>query len=162
MWVTFDDIAQDAILDEERKKHRFRKMIEKRRRMDAADDDNEDGNKDAIGGLTSMFSTRPVKKRPKKGEEDNSSKLDLVRKVDQSTSTETSFRNVSLIFFINGPIPAPFWLFSSFSHYNFNNTNWKSVDGVQGIWTCGCMMVGADDTTELWKPGLVTAIIYHN
>ena len=98
MWVTFDDIAQDAILDEERKKHRFRKMIEKRRRMDAADDDNEDGNKDAIGGLTSMFSTRPVKKRPKKGEEDNSSKLDLVRKVDQSTSTETSFRNVSLIF----------------------------------------------------------------
>ena len=25
----------------------------------------------------------------------------------------------------NGPIPASFCLFSSFSHYNFNNTNWK-------------------------------------
>ena len=28
----------------------------------------------------------------------------------------------------------------------------KSVDGVLGIRTCGCMMVGADETTELWRP----------
>ena len=30
-----------------------------------------------------------------------------------------------LTFLKNGPIPASFCLFSSFSHYNFNNTNWK-------------------------------------
>ena len=30
-------------------------------------------------------------------------------------------------FLKNGPIPAPFCLFSSFSHYNFNNTNWKKL-----------------------------------
>ena len=49
-----------------------------------------------------------------------------------------------------GPIPASFYLFSSFSHYNLNNTNWKSVDGVLGIWTRSRWMVGADETTELW------------
>ena len=27
----------------------------------------------------------------------------------------------------------------------------KSVDGVLGIWTWGCRMVDADDTTELWQ-----------
>ena len=27
--------------------------------------------------------------------------------------------------FLNGPIPASFCLFSLFSHYNFNKTNWK-------------------------------------
>ena len=43
-------------------------------------------------------------------------------------------------------------LFSSFSHYNFNDTNLKNIDGVLGIPTLGCMMVGADDTTELWWP----------
>ena len=31
----------------------------------------------------------------------------------------------ALVFLKNGPIPASFCLFSSFSHYNFNNTNWK-------------------------------------
>ena len=45
-----------------------------------------------------------------------------------------------------------FCLFSSFSHYNFNNTNWKSISGVLGIRTRGCRMVGADNTTELWQP----------
>ena len=28
----------------------------------------------------------------------------------------------------------------------------KSLDGVLGIQTRGWMMVGADDTTELWRP----------
>ena len=51
--------------------------------------------------------------------------------------------------FLNGLIPASFCLFSSFSHYNFNNTNWKSLDGVLGIWTHGRKMVGADETIEL-------------
>ena len=55
-------------------------------------------------------------------------------------------------FFKNGPISASFCLLSSFSHHNFNNKNWKSTDGVLGIWTHGCRMVGADDTTELWRP----------
>ena len=56
------------------------------------------------------------------------------------------------ILFKNRPIPASFCLFSSFSHCNFNNTNWKSVDSAHGIWTRGRMMVGADDTTELLQP----------
>ena len=49
--------------------------------------------------------------------------------------------------FLNGPIPASFCLFSFFSHYNFNNTNWKSIDGVLEIQTWGRRMVG----TELWR-----------
>ena len=28
----------------------------------------------------------------------------------------------------------------------------KSIDGVLGIRTRGCRMVGADETTELWRP----------
>ena len=28
----------------------------------------------------------------------------------------------------------------------------KSLDGVHGIWTRGRRMVGADKTTELWRP----------
>ena len=28
----------------------------------------------------------------------------------------------------------------------------KSLDGVLGIWTRGRRMVGADETTELWRP----------
>ena len=45
-----------------------------------------------------------------------------------------------------------FCLFSFFSSYNFNNTNWKSIDGVLGIGTRGRRMVGTDETTELWRP----------
>ena len=45
-----------------------------------------------------------------------------------------------------------FLLFSSFSHYNFNNTNWKSTDGVLGIRTSSCRMVGTGNTMELWWP----------
>ena len=51
--------------------------------------------------------------------------------------------------FLNGPLPASFCLFSSFYQYNINYTNWKSVDGVLGIRTCSCTIVG--DTTELWR-----------
>ena len=32
---------------------------------------------------------------------------------------------ISILFYKNGPIPASFCLFSLFSHYNFNKTNWK-------------------------------------
>ena len=42
----------------------------------------------------------------------------------------------------NGTIPASFCLFSSFSHYNFNNTNGKGIDGVLEILTCGYRMAG--------------------
>ena len=45
-----------------------------------------------------------------------------------------------------------FCLFLFFSSYNFNNTNWKSIDGVLGIGTRGRRMVGTDETTELWRP----------
>ena len=54
--------------------------------------------------------------------------------------------------FLYGPILVPFCLFLSFSDYNLINTNWKSVDGVLGIWTLGCRIVGTDETTELWQP----------
>ena len=54
------------------------------------------------------------------------------------------------ILFKNGPIPASFCLFSSFSHYNFNYSNWKSLGGVLGIRTQDCRMVGTDKTKEIW------------
>ena len=68
------------------------------------------------------------------------------------------------IFFLkNGPITATFCLFSLFSlfsHYNFNNTNLKSIDGVLGIRTHGRRIVGADKTTELWRPPRFTLKLY--
>ena len=47
-----------------------------------------------------------------------------------------------------------FRLLSFFSHdkYSTNTLNDKSVDGVLGIRTHGRIMVGADDTSELWRP----------
>ena len=36
--------------------------------------------------------------------------------------------------------------------YNLNYLNWKSLDVVFGIWTRGRRMVGADNSTELWRP----------
>ena len=35
----------------------------------------------------------------------------------------------------------------------------KSIDGVLGTWTHSRMMVGADDTTELWRPPLYKLFI---
>ena len=56
------------------------------------------------------------------------------------------------ICFLNGPILASFCcLLSSFSHYNLNNTI-EAYDGVLWIQTHGRRMVGADDTTEQWRP----------
>ena len=55
---------------------------------------------------------------------------------------------------------ASFCLFSLFSWYNFNNTNWKSVDGVLGIQTRGRKMVGTDETTELWRPPQKFGLFY--
>ena len=66
------------------------------------------------------------------------------------------------LFFKNGPIPASFCLFSYFSHYNFNNTNWKSIDGVLGIRTHGHRMLGADKSTELWRPPIKIFLWAHN
>ena len=51
-----------------------------------------------------------------------------------------------------------FNLFSFFSHsinkfcFNFNNINWKSVDGALGIRTRGHSIKGKDITTELYLP----------
>ena len=53
----------------------------------------------------------------------------------------------------NGPNPASFCLYSSFSQYNdkytTNTINENSVEGVLGTWTRGGRMVGADESTEL-------------
>ena len=53
----------------------------------------------------------------------------------------------------NGPNPVSFCLFSFFSHdkYSTNTINEKSVDGVLGTRTRGGRMVGADESTELWR-----------
>ena len=64
---------------------------------------------------------------------------------------EVSVTTLVFCYLKNGQDPASFCLFSSYSHCNFNNTNLKSIDGVLGIRTNGHrMVVGADDTTDLW------------
>ena len=54
------------------------------------------------------------------------------------TNEPMSITNLRLVvlLFKNGPIPASFSFFSH-SNYNFNVTNWKSVDSVHGIRTRG-------------------------
>ena len=59
--------------------------------------------------------------------------------------------NVHYSVFICGPISASLSILSSFSKYNWI-WNKQSVDVVLGIWTCGCRIVGADGSTELWRP----------
>ena len=54
-------------------------------------------------------------------------------------------------FFKMGQFRPLFCLFSSFSHYNFNNTKLKKHYGELGIQTRGRRMA-ADETTELWRP----------
>ena len=49
--------------------------------------------------------------------------------------------------------PAAFCLFSSLSHekYCIQTINDRSVDGVLGTRTRGGRMVGADESTEIWR-----------
>ena len=69
----------------------------------------------------------------------------------------TSFFYLELLHFFkkSGPIPASFCLFSSFSCYNFN-TNWKKHRWCAWDLNPGRRMVGADETTELWRPRACT------
>ena len=67
--------------------------------------------------------------------------------------TYSPYRQVpKCIVFLMGQSRPLFCLFSFFSSYNFNNTNWKKH------WWCawdsnpGRRMVGADKTTEPWRP----------
>ena len=69
-------------------------------------------------------------------------------KIGTSRQIECNFYS---IFLKMGQSRSLFCLFLSCSQYNFNNTNWKSLDGVLEIWNRGRMIVGADDTTELWR-----------
>ena len=56
----------------------------------------------------------------------------------------------------NGPIPASFlFIFVRFS-LQFQYKLKKSIDGVLGIRTRGHRTVGADETTELWRPPIET------
>ena len=55
-------------------------------------------------------------------------------------------------FFLNWPIPASFCLFFSFLVTISIKQIEKSVDGVLGIQTRGRMMVGTNETMELWRP----------
>ena len=65
------------------------------------------------------------------------------------------------VFFIkNGPNPASFGLFSFFSpdKCSTNTINDKSVDGVLGTRTRGGRMVGADESTELYRHPMIEKI----
>ena len=53
--------------------------------------------------------------------------------------------------FLNGPIPASFFAYCRPFLITIIQIE-NSVDGVLGIRTRGHMMVGADETTELWWP----------
>ena len=74
----------------------------------------------------------------------------------------TFYCNLPFTFFkwANPGLFCLFSLFSLFSHYNFNNKNLKSIDGVLGIRTHGRRIVGADKTTELWRPPRFTLKLY--
>ena len=54
--------------------------------------------------------------------------------------------------FKNGPIPVFFVYFRPFLNSISTIQIEKSIDGVFGIQTCGCRMVGADETMELCRP----------
>ena len=48
--------------------------------------------------------------------------------------------------FLNGPIPASFCSFSSFSHHNFNNSNWK-----KHRWCAWDSNLGPQDGRHRWN-----------
>ena len=50
----------------------------------------------------------------------------------------------------NGPIPASFFVYFRSFLVTISIKIEKSIDGVLGIRTRCCRMVGADETTELW------------
>ena len=54
-------------------------------------------------------------------------------------------------FYLNGPIPVSFCLFSSFPHDSIQIQWDKSGDGVLGTKTLSSRMEGADESTELWR-----------
>ena len=61
-----------------------------------------------------------------------------------------------------GQIRPHFCLFTSFSQYNDNivqNLTIKRVDGLLGTRTRGSRMVGADESTELWRHPNVNFLI---
>ena len=92
-----------------------------------------------------------LRRMSSEGKRDAGMCRDLRKRRNKLQKVIASQRNKNS-FFKNGPITASFCLFTLFSRYNFNNTNWKKLDGVLGIRTRGCRMVGADETTELWRP----------
>ena len=65
------------------------------------------------------------------------------------------YREVTrLINFLNWPNPASFCLFSFFSHDKYSTNmiiNEESIDGVLGTQTRSSKLVGADESTELWR-----------
>ena len=72
-----------------------------------------------------------------------------------------SFRDINFTIFLdrmqpqlikNGPIPASFFVYFCSFLVIISTQIEKSIDGVHGIRTWGRRMVGADETTELWRP----------
>ena len=62
-------------------------------------------------------------------------------------TTGTSYDLVCFLkIFLNIPIPASFCLFSSFSHYNFNNTIWKKCR-----WCAWDLNPGPQDARRRWN-----------
>ena len=57
----------------------------------------------------------------------------------------------SMFFLKNGQFPASFCLFSSFSQHNVNYSTKFDYKKHRWTRTRGGMMVGADESTELWR-----------
>ena len=66
---------------------------------------------------------------------------------------------MSLLFFLMGQSRPLFVYFRSFITISIQIE--KSIDGVLGIQTRGRRMVGADETTELWRPPMSLLFTIH-
>ena len=76
------------------------------------------------------------------------------------TTCRVPFAGLCKITFKNGSIPSSFCLFTLFSHSNSNNKNLNNIPKLKTAYTyvvlvirtwC-CRIIGADDSTELWRP----------
>ena len=82
---------------------------------------------------------------------------DLLNRMGQFDHVEYNGEKVCriILFFKNGPIPASFCFYFRSFLVTISIQTEKSIDGVLGIRTRGRRMVGADETTELWRPSFL-------
>ena len=124
-----------------------------------------DGDGDAGGGLTQDegWQSRPLNQDPLKSKNVIFAILGVF---DQGViTTYITLGNLIKTYFCqiivkNGPIPASFFVYFRYFLDTISIIHIeKSVDGVLGIRTRGRGMVGADETTELWRPQSLTLFL---